>query len=137
MAANVISRPILPVDIVFHPEWWYHHYGLTFDESFHFDPAVRVESERRMRQALYHRFGDLGLGEADAEPRPIVGPVHLAIGFVVQGMLGCRVRFAPNASPQVVCANLSDEQVKSLRVPNIESASFMRGTIALMDALEA
>jgi uroporphyrinogen-III decarboxylase len=126
-----------PVDLVFHPDWWHTHYDLSFDEPFHFDPKVRVESERRMRQALYDRFGDLGLGEADARPRPVVGPVHLAIGFVVQAMLGCQVRFAPNASPQVVCANLTDEQVMALEAPEIECASLMRETIVMMDALEA
>jgi uroporphyrinogen-III decarboxylase len=125
------------VDLVFHPDWWHTHYDLSFDEPFHFDPKVRVESERRMRQALHDRFGDPGLGEANARPRPVVGPVHLAIGFVVQAMLGCQVRFAPNAAPQVVCANLTDEQVMALEAPEIESASLMRETIAMMDALEA
>lgn len=128
---------LLPVDVVFHPDWWHTHYGLDFREPFHFDPQVRVESERLMRQALYDRFGDLGLGEADAQPRPVVGPVHLAIGFVVQAMLGCQVRFAANTAPWVLCANLSDEQVWALEVPDLETAPAMRQTIALMDALEA
>jgi hypothetical protein len=88
---------LLPVDVVFHPEWWHSRYGLDFREPFHFDPEVRVESERLMRQALQDRFGDLGLGEAGAQPRPVVGPVHLAIGFVVQAMLGCQVRFSADA----------------------------------------
>ena len=79
------------------------------------DPARRdSESERRMRQALHCRFGDLGLGEANAQPRPVVGPVHLAIGFVVQAMLGCQVRFSENTAPWVLCAELSDEQVWAL-----------------------
>lgn len=128
---------LLPVDLVFHPDWWHTHYGVNFEEAFHFDPQVRVESERRMRQALYERFGDLGLGEADARLRPVVGPVHLNFGFVVQAMLGCQVRFAPNVSPQVVCARLTDEQVMELKVPDIKSAPLMRETIAMMNALEA
>ena len=126
----------LPVDLVFHPDWWHTHYGLSFDEPFHFDPRVRVESERRMRQALYDRFGDLGLGEADAKSRPVVGPVHLVIGFMVQAMLGCEVHYLPDAAPQVICANLTDEQVMALEVPDIETANLMRETIAMMDALE-
>lgn len=130
------GRGLLPVDVVFHPEWWHSHYGLDFREPFHFDPEVRVESERLMRQALHDRFGDLGLGEADAQPRPVVGPVHLAIGFVVQAMLGCRVRFSADAAPWVLCAELTDEQVWALEVPDLESAPMARQTIALMDDLE-
>lgn len=130
-------KKILPVDVVFHPDWWHTHYGLDFREPFHFDPQVRVESEQLMRRALYDRFGDLGLGEADAQPRPVVGPVHLAIGFVVQAMLGCQVRFSENAAPWVLCAELSDEQIWALEVPEVETTGPMRETIALMDALEA
>jgi hypothetical protein len=90
-----------------------------------------------MRQALHDRFGDLGLGEANAPARPVVGPVHLAIGFIVQAMLGCQVRFAADAAPWVLGAALSDEEVWSLAVPALETAPMMRETIALMDVLEA
>jgi hypothetical protein len=128
---------LLPVDIIFHPDWWHTHYGLDFREPFHFDPQVRVESERLMRQALHDRFGDLGLGEANAQPRPVVGPVHLAIGFVVQTMLGCEVRFAADAAPWVLGAELDEDQIWALEVPDLESTSPMRETIAMMDALEA
>jgi hypothetical protein len=127
---------LLPVDVIFHPDWWHTHYGLDFREPFYFDPRVRVESERLMRQALHDRFGDLGLGEANAQSRPVVGPVHLAIGFIVQAMLGCQVRFSEHAAPWVLCAELSDDQVWDLRVPDLESTPLMRQTIALMDALE-
>jgi hypothetical protein len=133
---NLKPQKVLPVDVVFHPDWWHTHYELGFREPFHFDPQVRVESERLMRQALYDRFGDLGLGEADAQPRPVVGPVHLAIGFVVQAMLGCQVRFSANAAPWVLCAELSDEQVWALEVPDLDTSP-MGETMALMDALEA
>jgi uroporphyrinogen-III decarboxylase len=130
-------QQLLPVDVIFHPDWWHTQYGLDFREPFHLDPGVRVESERRMRQILHDRFGDLGLGEANAQPRPVVGPVHLAIGFVVQAMLGCRVRFSADAAPWVLCAELSDEEVWALQVPELETASLMRETVAMMDVLEA
>jgi uroporphyrinogen-III decarboxylase len=137
LTANLGPKQLLPVDIIFHPDWWHTHYGLDFREPFHYDPIVRVESERRMRQALHDRFGDLGLGEAQSRPRPVVGPVHLAIGFVVQAMLGCKVRFMENAAPWVLCAELSDEQVWALEVPDLTTTSPMRETIAMIDALEA
>ena len=130
-------RQLLPVDVIFHPDWWHTHYGLDFREPFHFDARVRVESEQRMRQALYDRFGDLGLGESNAQPRPVVGPVHLAIGFVVQAMLGCEVRFSADAAPWVLCAGLDEDQIWALEVPDLETTGPMRETIAMMDALEA
>jgi uroporphyrinogen-III decarboxylase len=134
---HLVPGQLLPVDVIFNPHWWHTHYGLDFREPFHFDPKVRVESERLMRQALHDRFGDLGLGEANAQPRPVVGPVHLSIGFLVQAMLGCAVRFSADAAPWVLRAELDDEQIWALEVPDIETTSPMREIIAMMDALEA
>jgi len=128
---------LLPVDVVFHPSWWHARHGLNFGPAFHFDPATRVQSERRMRQALSDRFGDLGLGEADARPRPVVGPVHLAIGFVVQALLGCQVRYSEKDAPWVIGARMTDDQVWALQVPDLLTTSPMAEIIAMMDALEA
>ena len=49
----------LPVDIVFHPSWWNAHARITFNEDFFYHPKKRVESERKMEEVLYDRFGDL------------------------------------------------------------------------------
>ena len=70
----------LPVDIVFHPSWWHAHAGITFDEDFFYHPKKRVESERRMEQVLYDRFGQYGLGEHRNDDLPVIyhgcGCVH-------------------------------------------------------------
>jgi hypothetical protein len=133
----ITPKSFLPVGIVFPPSWWHRHYGLTFDESFFFDPAKRVESERQMRAALHARFGDVGLGEADATPRPVIGPVHLAAGFLPSAVLGCEIRFFDGASPEVLPANLTDGQVMALEAPDLETNPAFRKLIGLMDALEA
>ena len=59
-------RRMLPVDIVLHPSWWFHHEGITFDEDFFFHPARRVEVERKMERALFERWGRFGLGRQHA-----------------------------------------------------------------------
>lgn len=129
-------KSFLPVELVFHPSWWNKHYGITFDEAFFLDPVKRVESERRMSAALHERFGDLGLGEARDTLRPVVGPIHLAAGFLSSAVLGCKVRYCDNASPEVISANLTDDQVRSLEVPCLEENPAFRRLISLMDALE-
>ncbi len=132
----VSPRTFLPVEIVFHPSWWNKHYGLVFDEAFFFDPVKRVASEQQMRAALHERFRDIGLGEANAIPRPVIGPVHLAAGFLPSAVLGCRIRFFDDASPEVVPANLTDEQVMALDVPDLDVNPQFRKLITLMDALQ-
>ena len=66
-------RPRLPAEIVLAPAWWHDREGITFDESFFFHPARRVEEERRMERALYERWGRFGLGEHRHEDRPEIG----------------------------------------------------------------
>jgi hypothetical protein len=130
------AQSVLPVDVVFTPQWWHRNYGLTFREAFFFDPHTRVASERLMRKALYDRFGDLGLGESDAEDRPVVGPVHLAAGFMASAVVGCQIAFSDDGPPQVIPANLSDEQVMALRVPDPVNTAPMKQLVDMMGVLE-
>jgi uroporphyrinogen-III decarboxylase len=93
------------VDIVLHPSWWFENEGITFDEDFFYDPKKRVESEQHMEQALFERWGKYGLGSERDQSTPLIGAVHLAAGFLVSEMLGCKVEYRENAAPQVLCAH--------------------------------
>ena len=134
---SLLPKEFLPVEVVFHASWWHKHYGFKFDEGFFFDPDRRVEDERRMRALLHERFGDLGLGEATPPPRPIVGAVNLAAGFLPSAVLGCEIQFVDEATIEVLPANLTDAQVMALEVPDLEANPVFRKLIGLMDALEA
>jgi len=123
----------IPVEIVFNPNWWFTHYGISFDRPFYFDRERRIRNDVKMRKILRERFG---VGEADPQPRPVIGSRHVAGGFVVPALLGAEVRFADNQAPWVVAANLSREQVLALKVPDIESTWPMKELLADMEALE-
>lgn len=99
------SRP-LPVDVVFHPSWWNKHGGIVFDEDFFYHPVKRIEVERLMEAILYERFGEFGLGEKRDKDLPVIGPVHLAAGYIIQEMLGCRVVYKEDSPPQVIPAGM-------------------------------
>ena len=103
-----LQNLLLPVDIVLAPAWWHKHEGLTFDEDFFYHPTKRVESERRMEQALYERWGRFGLGSDRDKNLPQIGAVHLAAGFLLSEMLGCKVRYNEDTPPQVIPANMEE-----------------------------
>jgi len=130
----VLNNPMLPVDIVLGPSWWYHHEGITFDEDFFFHPAKRVEVERKMEDVLYERWGRFGVGEERGRDLPVVGPVHLAAGYLVSEMLGCRVDYLPDAPPQVKPLDLDRLTIDPDSA--FESPAFQR-TERLFDALQA
>ncbi|WP_167607093.1 uroporphyrinogen decarboxylase family protein [Maribellus sediminis] len=105
------NRKMLPVDIVLAPEWWYHNEGLTFDEDFFYHPVRRVEAEQQMEKALYNRWGQYGLGAHHREARPEIGAVHLAAGFLLSEMLGCKVNYSENHPPLVIPANFDSLEI--------------------------
>ncbi len=123
----------IPVEVVFNPNWWFHHYGISFDESFYLDREGRVANDVVMRRALYERFG---FGEADPQPRPIIGSQHIAGGFVLPALLGAEVRFAQQEAACPVPANLTRDRIMALLVPDIRTTWPMNRLIADMDALE-
>lgn len=133
-----MTDPYLPVDVVFHPNWWHKNYGLAFDLDFYYEPGRRVWQEQRMRQLLYDRFGDVGLGQKDAPRRPIVGPILMGSGYIVQEILGCEVNYQEDGNPWVIPLALDEAATWALQVPeDIDNTPSMRRLLALMDSLEA
>jgi len=101
----LIKGDILPVEIVFHPSWWFKHSDITFDEDFFYHPLKRVESERIMEKELYNRFGMYGLGKDRNKDLPVIGAVHNAAGYLISEALGCKVSYFEDSAPQVYPAN--------------------------------
>ncbi|UCD38080.1 MAG: hypothetical protein JSW54_00930 [Fidelibacterota bacterium] len=109
-----LIRPqeLLPVEIVFHPNWWHRNYGICFEKDYFFDPDTSIASTQRMRRALVERFPELGLD--DDEARPMIGGTLLAAGFIISEILGCEVEYYKGASPEVITAKLTERQIEEL-----------------------
>ena len=107
------AREFLPVELVFNPNWWHQTAGISFDEGFYLDAGTRIHNDVTMRRILYQRFGDLGLGEPDPAPRPVIGSLHVAGGFVIPALLGAEILFEANAAPQPKPIELSLEQIEA------------------------
>ncbi len=123
----------IPVEVVFNPNWWFRNHGISFDESFYLDREKRIVNDVAMRRALHERFG---LGEADPQPRPIIGSQHIAGGFVLPALLGVEIRFSQQEAAWPVPLNLTRERILALRVPDLRTTWPMNELIADMDALE-
>jgi hypothetical protein len=108
-----IESDLLPVDIVFHPSWWYKNTGITFDRDFFYHPLKRVEVEQRMEKELFERFGQFGLGKNRDRLLPVIGAVHNAAGYLLSEMLGCRVEYAGDSAPQVIRTEKQDLDINA------------------------
>ena len=119
------SQTFLPVEIVFHPNWWHNEVGMNFDRDYFFDPERRVNEEMRMRRVLWERFGRYGYGEENPEPEPVVGPMHLAAGYMFSSLWGCSVEYHVDSSPQVITLSMTPEQVDAKGIPDpLENKDF-------------
>jgi uroporphyrinogen-III decarboxylase len=127
---------LIPVELIFHPSWWNKNCGISFEKEFFYDPKYRVESELKMDKYLYERFGDLGLGRKEAISRPVIGPVHIAAGFVISQLFGCKVKFHESSPPDVIARNLNDTEIMNLSAPNFKEAYPINELIKMMDILE-
>ncbi|MDR3219324.1 MAG: hypothetical protein LBU22_10205 [Dysgonamonadaceae bacterium] len=129
----IIESALLPVEVVFHPSWWYHNTGITFDEDFFYHPFKRVESEKRMEKELYERFGEFGVGENHDKDIPLVGAVHNAAGYILSEMLGCEVHYLEDQAPQVHCAAREDF---GIAVENVMRSAPAQRLASLMDKMK-
>ncbi|MGB9662621.1 MAG: hypothetical protein ACPL5F_11525 [Moorellaceae bacterium] len=127
----------IAADITFHPRWWHEKAGVDFDRKFFWDPDYRIEADRAMRRELFRRFGDVGLGDKDPAPRPILGSDLIASGFLFSEILGCDILYTPADPPEVLCRNLEDEEVADLKLPHLEECLLWQDTLKQAAYLEA
>lgn len=128
------SEDILTVEIVLSPQWWYKNAKISFDEDFFYNPNKRVEAERQMEQVLYERFGKYGMGEDKDKNLPQIGAVHLAAGFLLSEMLGCKVKYKADAPPQVMPLDIDD--IGKFDISNIFSSPAFKRTERLIESLK-
>jgi hypothetical protein len=134
---NLQPDSFLPFELVFNPNWWHHAAGITFDEPFYLDAETRIRNDVIMRRVLHQRYGEMGLGEGDPQPRPVIGSMHVAGGFVIPALLGAPIRFEADAAPQPEPLHLTADQIDVLRLPDWKNLWPMKSLIADMDTPDA
>lgn len=112
------TKEYLPVEVVFHPNWWNKNFGIDFGWDYFFDPRSRINTEQQMEKALFQKFGQFGIGQENPNPEPIIGPVHLAAGFVISAIWGCDIEYYKDASPQVHCKKMTLQQLDKMDTPD-------------------
>ncbi len=115
------SGDLLPFELVFNPNWWHRTAGISFEQPFYFDAATRIANDVLMRRVLHQRFGDIGLGEKDPQPRPVAGSLHVAGGFVIPALLGAEIRFSADEAPQPLPVRLTADEIDRLEAPDFRT----------------
>jgi len=126
------STEHIPLGVGFYPDWFYNHYGISFDEKYYFDPETRVEARMAIDRTLYERFGDVGLGDPDPQPKPLI-----TFGMVMlPAVFGCEIIFEKDALPWAMPLNLPREKIMKLGLPDIFNTYPMKEMIRQIEYLQ-
>jgi methanogenic corrinoid protein MtbC1/uroporphyrinogen-III decarboxylase len=109
------ERDHIPLGVGFYPDWFWRHYGISFDRKYYFDPEARIEARMEIDKRLAERFGDVGLGNPNPKPKPLI-----TFGMVMlPAIFGCEIVFKDDALPWAMPLNLSEDEVMKLGAPDI------------------
>ena len=123
----------IPLGVGFYPDWWFEGYGIGFGRDYYFNADYRVEAQAKMQKALYERFGDVGMGNSNPEPRPLV-----TFGMVMlPAIFGCEIVFLDGALPWAMPVNLSKEECDNLAKPDLPNVSPMKEMLAQIDHMKS
>lgn len=121
--------------ITFHPSWWHKYAKIDFTQEFFDEPEYRMECDIRMRKTLYEHFGAFGIGEKEPKKRPILGTDLLAAGYLHSELMGCKIIYEKDNSPQVICRNLDEDTIEQVEVPNLDESPVWQRTEKQIDYL--
>jgi len=109
----------------------------ALQEYFFYNPETRIEADLEMRKILQERFGKYNI-EPDhkLEPRPCIGAVHLAAGYIISEMFGCEIKFSKDSSPQVITRNITDEEADKIEPINLLENETFRELKQLVEQLK-
>ncbi len=122
----------IPLGVGFYPDWFNKYYGISFGKKYYFDPEARIEARMKIEKCLYERFGDVGLGNPDPEPKPLI-----TFGMVMlPSIFGCEIIYKDDALPWAMPLNLSEDDIMKLEVPDIFTAYPMTEMIKQIEYLK-
>jgi uroporphyrinogen-III decarboxylase len=117
----------------FYPDWFHKQYGISFGRKYYFDPETRIEARMAIDKALHERFGDVGLGNPDPKPTPLI----TAGMATLPAVFGCEIVYEDEALPWAMPLNLSEDAVMKLEAPDLLGSGPMREWMRQIDYLKA
>ena len=122
----------IPLGVGFYPDWWHKNHGIVYGRDYYYDPEYRVRTQLKMARILHDQFGDVGLGNPDPQPRPLIG-----FGMVMlPAVFGCEIVFEEEALPWAMPLNLSKEDCEKLVKPDLTKVEPMLTVFKQIDYLK-
>jgi hypothetical protein len=109
------------IEITFSPAWWTAKYGMDFSSARAWqDPILSTERDQEQRRLLFERFGEVGLGDIDPLPNPLVG-VEFGHRFM-SAFWDCEVIYLPGQWPHATPLPDAESRMRKLTVPDVDDS---------------
>jgi hypothetical protein len=141
LSANKLHRPcgdepFLRPEIGFTPKWFRTALGIDFGEKWHTDPAYRRETVLQMRAELRRRFPGSKIGGIEKPDKPLDLLTGLYGGNVVAMIYGVPALYAEDNWPNCEHKYFSDDEVDSIKPPNLDENPVFQDIIRQVDWIE-
>lgn len=127
------DEPYLRAEVGFTPNWFHQQLGIDFGKRWHTDPCYRRASNLQMRGMIRRRFPGTQIGGTHLSE----GPLDLLTGTfgasAVAALFGVPIVYAANNWPNCEHQYLSDDEIDSIAVPDLDRNEFFSGLLEQMD----
>ncbi len=126
------TKSISPWALVFIRTGFTNITAYPLEENTIIDPEKRVKTRMEIARRLHERFGDVGLGDPDPKPVPLI-----TFGMVMlPAIFGCEIIYKDEALPWAMPLNLSEKEIMALKVPDIFHSPPMTNMIEQIEYLQ-
>jgi len=128
------NSKIEQVLIGFSPNWNNANFGIDYSKTMWDDPIKRTNTQMDIERAIYNRFGDIGIGDQNPQPKPSVNAYsdrYLSVLF------GCEVVFQKDQPICVLPLTGDYDILVNLCVPNLENSVLIESTFKEADILKS
>lgn len=128
------DEPYMRPEVGFNPSWFFKFCEIDFSEKWHTDVEYRLKCHEKMRTEIKKRFPGYNIGEVlNDEPYDLLTGVY-GIG-IMDSIFGRPLQYYNDKWPAPIGANLSDEDIMSLEVPDLSSNRFFMNIIEQVDEI--
>ncbi len=127
------DEPFLRPEIGFTPAWYRQAVHIDFDETWHTDPAKRLDGMARIHKHLRKRFPEvpIGLHGTDDEPPDLLTGTFG--GCTVAAIYGVEILYTRDGWPTCPTGRLSSEQADHLEPPDLDANGFVDQLMTQVD----
>jgi len=128
------NEPFMRPEVGFNPSWFHEFCGIDFSEEWHTDPKVRLQGHEKMATEIKRRFPGYNIGELldDKPPDLLTGTYGIGVMDLI---FGRSLLYFPDRWPVPTGEPLTNEQVDSLSVPDIEKNEFLNRVLSQVDEI--